>query len=113
MKVLIVDDNQEMRRVVKDTVAELVQDFVECGDGSQALAAYGCHHPDVVLMDLKLGKVDGLAATKQIKESFPEARIIVVSQWETTRLRKAALLAGAEAYVNKSDLSPLLRMLAP
>jgi Response regulator containing a CheY-like receiver domain and an HTH DNA-binding domain len=111
MKVLIVDDSEPMRRMIKTFIDDLVEDTIECGDGSEALAAYREHQPDLVLMDLKMGVVDGLAATRQIKKFFPEARIVMVSQWEDKALREAAHTAGAEAYVGKSDLLPLRRIL--
>ncbi|MCM3903204.1 MAG: response regulator transcription factor [Pyrinomonadaceae bacterium] len=107
MIVLIVDDSEPMRRMIKTLINDLVDEVYECSDGNEALAAYHEHIPDVVLMDVKMDGMDGLAATRQIKESFPEARIVMVSQWEDAPLRKAARLAGAEAYVGKADLLPL------
>ncbi len=112
MKVLIVDDSEPMRRMIKTYLADLVGEIFECGDGSGALTAYRRHQPDVVLMDLKMTKMDGLDATRQIREFFPQARIVIVSQWDEEPLREAALLAGAEAYVGKSDLQPLRSILA-
>ena len=107
MKVLIVDDSQPMRRMIRAVISDLIGEIFECGDGSEALAAYRKHLPDFVLMDVKMEITDGLAATRQIKQSFPEARIVMVSQWEDTQLREDASLAGAEAFVGKSDLQPL------
>jgi len=112
MRVLIVDDSEPMRRMIKTYLADLISETFECGDGCEALTAYRQHQPDVVLMDLKMTKMDGLDATRQIKESFPQARIVIVSQWEDAPLHDAALSAGAEAYVSKSDLQPLRRILA-
>jgi CheY-like chemotaxis protein len=112
MRVLIVDDSEPMRRMIKTYLADLIGEAFECNDGSQALAAYRLHRPDLVLMDLKMVKMDGLDATRQIREFFPQARIVIVSQWEDAQVREAALSAGAEAYVGKSDLLPLRRILA-
>jgi len=112
MKVLIVDDSEPMRRMIKTLIADLKPEIFECGDGSEALTAYRKHQPDLVLMDLKMAKMDGLAATRQIRQFFPKARIVIVSQWEGAPLREAARSAGAEAYVGKSDLLPLRRILA-
>ena len=112
MKVLIVDDSEPMRRMIKTYLADLIGETFECGDGCEALTAYRKHQPDFVLMDLKMTKIDGLDATRQIKQVFPKARIVIVSQWEEAPLRDAALLAGAEAYVGKSDLLPLRQILS-
>ena len=112
MKVLIIDDSEPMRRMIKTFVADLVQDVIERSDGSEALAAYREHQPDVVFMDLKLKTMDGLTATRQIKASYPNARIVIVSQWDDAALRAQARSAGAEDYVGKSDLQPLRRILA-
>jgi two-component system chemotaxis response regulator CheY len=112
MKVLIVDDNEEVRRMISTFIADLVDEVIECADGIDVLSAYSSHRPDFVLMDLKMKLVDGLTATKQIKREFPEARIVMVSQCEEQRLRAAAALAGAEAYVGKADLDPLRKILA-
>jgi CheY-like chemotaxis protein len=111
MKILLVDDSEPMRRTIKTFVADLVLEVIERADGSEALAAYLEHQPDVVLMDLKMTTVDGLAATRQIRESCADARIVIVSQWDDEALRKLARSAGAEDFVTKSDLQPLRQIL--
>lgn len=112
MKVLIVDDSEPMRRMIKTFISDLAGEIFECCAGSEALAAYRQHRPDLLLMDVQMDGMDGIAATRQIKQFFPQARIIMVSQWEDAMLREAARLAGAEAYVGKSDLLPLRSMLS-
>jgi CheY-like chemotaxis protein len=111
MKIMIVDDNERMRQMIKSFIADLSNDFVECEDGSEALSAYREHRPDIVLMDLKMARMDGLAATSQILKSFPNTRIVIVSQWDDAPFREAARLAGAETIVSKADLLPLRSIL--
>jgi len=112
MRVLIVDDSEPMRRMISTFIEDLTSEIFERADGSEALGAYRQHEPDLILMDLKMCTMDGLEATKQIKKFFPLARIVIVSQWEDLVLCEAALRAGAEAYVSKSDLEPLRQILA-
>src|SRR5438552_5749161 len=97
--ILIVDDSPEMRRAISLVVKELAATISECSDGSEALAAYTEQRPDWVLMDIRMKKLDGLAATQQIKAAFPEARIIIVTVCQGEDMREAARLAGACAYV--------------
>jgi DNA-binding NarL/FixJ family response regulator len=112
MKVLIVDDSQSMRAMIRTFIAGFSTDVVECCDGSEALDAYREHRPDIVLMDIKMKRMDGLAATSQIIQSFPETRVVIVSQWDDAPIREASRIAGAETIVSKSDLFPLLSILA-
>jgi two-component system chemotaxis response regulator CheY len=110
VKVLLVDDSKDIRRMIKQFIKKQVDEFVECEDGAEAVEFYRRHSPDVVLMDIKMKTVDGLAATRQIKAEYPQARIVIVSQWDTQALRDSACEAGAMSYINKSDLLPLRRL---
>ena len=112
MKIMIVDDSERMRQMIRTFIADLSPDIVECEDGAEALETYRTHRPDLVLMDVKMTRMDGLAATSQILESFPNTRIVIVSQWDDVPFRAAARRAGAEAIVSKSDLLPLRSILA-
>ena len=100
-----------MRQMIKELVGDLTEAFTECGDGVQALEAYRQHRPDWVLMDIKMEEMDGLLATRQIKEVFPDARIIIVTGYDDARLRDAAHRAGACAYVRKENLLELRQVL--
>jgi CheY-like chemotaxis protein len=111
MTILIVEDNEPMRQMIKKLLGDLTEGFAECGDGAQALGAYRQYHPDWVLMDIKMNEMDGLAATRQIKAAFPKARIIIVTGYDDPRLRAAAHNAGACAYVHKENLLELRRVL--
>jgi len=104
MTFLIVEDNSEMRRLIKRAVTKESDIVYECSDGSDALASYVQHGPDWVLMDIKMPRLDGISATRQIKKVFPQARIVVVSQYDDTEMREDARRAGAADYVLKDDL---------
>ena len=92
---------------MKTFLQDLTEDFRECEDGNQALSAYRKFHPDWVLMDWEMKQMDGLTATKQIIENFPEAQVLLVTQYNDRELREAATDAGACGFVLKEDLQSL------
>ena len=111
MTVLIVDDSELMRRLIKALIGGVADVIVECASGEAAYAAYAAHRPDWVLMDIQLPGLDGVAATGQIRAEFPDARILIVSDYGDERLRAAARAAGACGYVLKENLLEVRRRL--
>ena len=111
MNFLIVEDNDNMRRMIKSLISEFAGETYECRDGAEALAAYAEHLPDCVLMDIRMNEVDGITATRQLKAAFPDANIIIVTDYNDAELRRAAREAGAREYVTKEDLLDLRRIL--
>src|SRR6201996_7772372 len=107
MTLLIVEDNAGIRRLLRRTLVDTASGIWECSDGSDALAAYEEHRPDIVLMDIRMPRVDGLTATRQIRGYDHSARLIVVTDYEDEDLRTAALEAGAREYVLKHEISDL------
>src|SRR5580658_6574886 len=98
MKILIVEDNAGVRRMIRRAVDHLASQVSECEDGADALAAYRDCLPDVVLMDIRMPKMDGLAATRQIRGNYPEGRIIMVTDYDDEELRLVSAEAGACGY---------------
>lgn len=113
MKILLVDDNARMRRMLKSLLADNATEFVECADGADALAAYTTHQPDVVLMDIAMPKVDGLTATSEIRRVHPLAQILILTNLDHADLRGKAQAAGACGYVLKENMLELRQMLQP
>lgn len=111
MSLLIVDDNASMRAMIRMMVSDLATSIHECEDGADALALYTEHRPEWVLMDIKMAEVDGLTATRQIKEVYPEANVMIVTDYDDERMRRAAQNAGAREYVLKEDLLEVRRIL--
>ncbi|HEX8247040.1 MAG TPA: response regulator transcription factor [Pyrinomonadaceae bacterium] len=109
--VLIVDDSQPMRELIKMTLAGVAEIVGECADGADALAAYTRLQPDWVLMDIEMRGVDGITATRQIIKAYPQARIMIVTDYNDDVLRQAAREAGACQYVVKEDLLDILEIL--
>jgi CheY-like chemotaxis protein len=112
MRMLIVEDNSIIRQMIVSIVSPLAEAVYECEDGAQALAAYQTHRPDVVLMDIALGVVDGITATRRIRAVDPTAQIIIVTMYDETDLREAAQDAGAVGYVLKENLVKLQQWFA-
>ena len=104
MKIMIVDDHREMRRLLMSTLGNLATEIVECADGAEAVAAWPQHRPDWTVMDVAMKPMDGLEATRQIKARFADARILILTQHDTPPIRQAALRAGALAFVAKENL---------
>ena len=105
MKVLIVDDNASMRRMIRGIIEHLTAEIHECEDGGEALEMYARVLPDWVLMDIEMKTVDGITATRRIIEAYPRARIVMVTNYnDDDDLRRAAREAGAGHYVVKENL---------
>jgi CheY-like chemotaxis protein len=114
MKILIVDDNSQMRQLIRSFVEDLAEEIAECGDGEEVVAAYAAQQfggDDRVLMDLQMSRVGGLEATRQLLAAFPEAQIIIVTQYDDPYWREAAQRAGACGYVLKENLLDLRLLL--
>lgn len=107
MKVLIVDDNQPVRLLLREYLPPSVDEVFECGDGDKAIALYRKHLPDWVLMDWEMPEMDGITATRAILAEFPQANICMVSAFDEADIRTAALSAGACEFVLKDNLAAL------
>jgi CheY-like chemotaxis protein len=111
MRLLIVDDNARVRRMIAEVAAPITADVIECPDGSEAVRAYLEHRPDVVLMDVAMAGVDGIAATGLIRDVDRGARVVMVTDYDGVELREAAEAAGACGYVLKENLFELRGLL--
>jgi CheY-like chemotaxis protein len=107
MKILIVEDNPSVRKLICRATADIAEEAVERDDGAHALEAYETHRPDVVLMDVKMPRMDGLTATRQLLQRYPQARVVILTDYDDDELRSAAREAGACAYALKTNLTEL------
>jgi DNA-binding NarL/FixJ family response regulator len=103
IRVLIADD----QRVVREGLSMLVGliDDVKvvgvAGDGAEAVRLAEAQHPDVILMDLRMPDLDGIAATAQLCERLPSARVLVLTTYADEDAIVPALQAGALGYLTK------------
>ena len=107
LKILIVDDREPARRMIKRYLCHITDEFRECADGAEALNAYRAFMPDWVLMDWEMKRMDGLEATRKIISLFPAARIVMVTQYCDRELSRAAVDAGVCGFFPKDDLLDL------
>jgi CheY-like chemotaxis protein len=101
--VLIVEDQQELRLLYAEQLAQSGFDVIQAGNGADAVARTSSHLPDVVLMDLSLPVVDGWEATRQLKADASTAHIPVVAltAHDGAGELERATLAGCDWFVPK------------
>lgn len=111
MRILIVDDNREFRRLVRDYVPAACEEIFECDNGRKAVELYERYEPDWVLMDWEMPELDGVGAVRRIVSRYPEARICMVTAFAEKELRAEAISAGASGFVLKDNLFELENIL--
>lgn len=110
LRFLIVDDHAAFRQTIRAFLPEGA--VSECSDGHEVLACYAAEHPDWVLMDIEMSGMDGLTATRQLRQRFPEARVIFVSHHDEEDFGSAAREVGASGFVKKEHLEELRGIIA-
>jgi DNA-binding NarL/FixJ family response regulator len=103
IRILLVDD-QELIRLGFRMVLEEEPDFTvvgEAGDGDEAVRAVETLRPDVVLMDVRMPRTDGIAATERIVRAHPDARVLVLTTFDLDEYAFAAIRAGASGFLLK------------
>ena len=110
LKLLIVDDKAEVRRMIRRFIGDLAGEIRE-DDGESAFDAYAVFQPDWVLMDFEMKHTNGIVATERIRAAYPEANIVIVTNYDDDSLRERAMAAGARGYVLKENLLALRSML--
>ncbi len=111
MRILIVDDNARVRKTLHSLLHHLFTDTIEAGDGVSAVEMYRRFHPEVVLMDVRMPRMNGIEATACIRSMDPDARVLMVTEFDDAALRHNAEFAGAMGYYLKEDLMELRRFL--
>lgn len=103
VRVLVVDDHPVVRAGIVGLLAgeDDLEVVAEGADGDEVLALVAAHAPDVVLMDLRMPRVDGATATGQVLAAHPEVRVVVLTTYETDADILRAVEAGATGYLLK------------
>jgi len=108
-RVLLADDHHRLREALRDLLTESGFEVVgESGDGADAVALARLHEPDIAVIDLRMPVLNGLDATRLIKDARPATQVVVLSAFESPELERQALDAGAFAYLDKGALARCL-----
>jgi DNA-binding NarL/FixJ family response regulator len=107
LRILLADDHELVRRGIRGLLS------VRCGwrvvgeaaNGQEAVEKANKLKPDVAIVDVSMPDLDGLQATRQIRELSPDTKVVVLTMHESEQMVRRVLDAGALAYVLKSDLS--------
>ena len=104
--ILIVDDNAEFRRRVRSLLSSEagIQVIGEAGDGEQAVLEAARLHPNLVLMDVRMPRMNGLEAARRMTGALSGTKVIILSQYDIDEYRQAAAENGACDYVVKKSM---------
>jgi DNA-binding NarL/FixJ family response regulator len=103
IRVLLVDDDALVRSGLKMMLAgaEQIEVVAEVDDGRGVLAAVDAHHPDVVLMDIRMPQLDGIAATRLLREQPSPPEVLILTTFDADELVVRGLQAGAAGFLLK------------
>ncbi len=103
LRVVVVDDDPLARRMLRDVLQDAgITVIAEAGGGREAIELSVYYKPDVVVMDLVMPGVDGVAATRQIVEKAPGVRVVMLTSSDSEEVGLMTLRAGASGFLCKS-----------
>jgi len=111
IKIVLADDHRIFRKGLKSLLSERenIEVLAEADNGDEALEAARKYKPEIVLMDIAMPKMDGIEATRQIRERLPDTEVVILSMHAKKAYIDQVLKAGAKGYVLKdSDEENLL-----
>jgi NarL family two-component system response regulator LiaR len=104
IRIMIVDDHAVVRSGLSKflLVNQDLELVAEASDGSEAIQIAGLHKPDIILMDLKMPGMDGITATREILQKYPQIKVIALTSFSEQNMIQGALQAGAMGYIQKN-----------
>jgi len=104
--ILIIEDHEIVRASLRDWLKATFPDccFLEAKSGEEAIALAFAQHPQVILMDIRLHKMDGLEATRRIKAAMPQVKVVILTIFEDPGIQSEAVKAGADVFLPKSRM---------
>ena len=118
LRILLADDHDIVRRGLKDLLEQHVgwQVCAEASNGREAVDLALQHRPQVAVIDLSMPELNGLEATRRIRQALPDTEVLIFTMHESEELIREVLGAGARGYLLKSDavrqLSPAVESLS-
>jgi DNA-binding NarL/FixJ family response regulator len=116
IRVILSDDHALVRAGFRSLLHEIadIEVVAEATDGREALRLIDEHQPDVVLMDIAMGGMNGIEATVRVSQEWPEVRVIILSMYANAEYVVGALRAGASSYLlkdaDREELEQAIRM---
>ncbi|MFH1390191.1 MAG: response regulator [Candidatus Margulisiibacteriota bacterium] len=103
MKALVVDDEPDVRSLIEVLLASSGYSVITASDGQQALEKARVEHPDIILLDVMLPKLDGYKVARMLKfdENFKHIPIIMLTAKVTDRDKEMGIETGADIYLTK------------
>lgn len=109
VKIIIVDDDYLVVRSLKTIVsANGIEVLGEGRDGEEAVMLYKKYRPDLILMDIRMDKKDGIQATKEILEMDSHAKILLITTFQDDAYISAALSLGCKGYILKQNIEGII-----
>lgn len=107
IKILLADDHTILREGLKSLLSTEpdIEIIGEVSNGYDAIAVAGRIKPDIVLMDIGMPVMNGIEATKKLKEQYPEIKVLILTQYDSQEYLFTVLSAGASGYVLKRTAS--------
>ena len=113
IRVLIADDTPDIRLLLRSSLRlnDAFEVVAEASDGVESIREAARHQPDIVILDLAMPLMDGLEAIPAIRRRSPGSKIVVLSVFPSERMAGPALEAGADAYLEKTEVHRLVPLL--
>ena len=102
-KILVVEDTEDNRQILRDLLGAAGYDMIEANDGAEGVSQATAHKPDLILMDIQMPVMDGYEATRRIKAN-PELKaipIVAVTSYALSGDEDKARAAGCDGYIAK------------
>lgn len=100
-RILIVDDNEQIRELLKDFFQTIGHEVMTAGDGKEALEKFKAYEPDCIISDLKMPDMDGLELLRQIRAQGKKTTFLMITGYPTIETAVEAMKQGAYDYITK------------